>query len=122
MKKRAMEDAMKKRYVWQDVVNLYLGIWVLVTPGLNGHRLSAKLAANDVIVGILIAFFAGAALIVFRPWQESINMVLGAWLLVSPWVLGFQAVPSLMWGSVVIGVVVMFCSAVALANKRSPSR
>lgn len=113
---------MKKQYVGQDVVNLFLGVWTFLTPWVIGHHPGAVVVANYVIVGILITFFAGAAVIAFRPWQEGINMVLGAWLLISPWVLGFRAIPSLMWSAFVIGVLVVSCSALALIKKQSHER
>lgn len=110
---------MKKQYVGQDVVNLFLGIWAFLTPWVLGHHPGAGVVADYVITGILITFFAGAGMIAYRPWQEGINMALGAWLLVSPWVLGFSAIPSMMWSAVVIGVLVVICSAFGLIKKQS---
>ena len=110
---------MKRKYLGQDVVNVILGIWAFVTPWVIGHRPGPVVIANYVIVGILITFFACSALVTFRAWQEGINMALGAWLLVSPWVLGFSAIASMMWSAVVIGVLVAICSAFALGKKQS---
>jgi hypothetical protein len=114
-----MKDVMNKRNVRQDLVNLYLGIWAVLTPWLVGHHPGTGVVADYVVVGILISFFAIAALIAFRPWQEGVNIVLGAWLLVSPWVLGFRANPSLAGSAVLIGILVTICSALALLRKRS---
>ena len=114
-----MEDVVKKRYVGQDVVNLFLGIWAFLTPGVFGYHAGAGFVANYVIAGIPITFFAGAAVIAFPPWQEGMNMALGAWLLVSPWVPGFSAIPSMMWSAVVIGVLVVICSAFGLIKRQS---
>ena len=80
---------------------------------------SSAVVADYGIAGILIAFFACAALIAFRPWQEGVNIVLGAWLLVSPWVLGFEANQSATPSAVLIGVLVIICAALALLRKRS---
>ena len=108
---------MKKQYVRQDVVNVFLGIWTFLTPWALGYHHGAGVVANYVIVGILITFCAGAAVISFRPWQEGITMALGTWLLVSPWVLGFSAIASMMWSAVVIGVLVVVCSVFGLIKK-----
>ena len=110
---------MKKQNMRQDLVNLYLGVWAVLTPWLVGHHPGTGVVADYVVVGILISFFAVAALIAFRPWQEGVNIVLGAWLLVSPWVLGFRANPTLAGSAVLIGILVIICSAVALIRRRS---
>ena len=110
---------MNKRNVRQDLVNLFLGIWAVLTPWLVGHHPAAAVVADYGIVGILITFFACAALIAFRPWQEGINIVLGAWLLVSPWVLGFEANQSVTRYAVLIGVLVIICAALSLLRGRS---
>jgi formate hydrogenlyase subunit 4 len=112
-------EAMKNGFIGQDFVNVFLGIWAFLTPWVIGHHGGAAVVANYVIVGILITLFASAAIVAFRPWQEAINIVLGAWLLVSPWLVGFKAIPSLMWSAVVIGVLVMLCSAIGLIERRS---
>jgi hypothetical protein len=110
---------MNKRNVRQDLVNLYLGIWAVLTPWLVGHHPAAAVVADYGIAGILIVLFACAALIAFRPWQEGVNIVLGAWLLVSPWVLGFEANHSVTPSAVLIGALVIICAALALLGKRS---
>ncbi len=38
--------------------------------------------------GIAIAIFAIAALAALAEWEEWVNLVLGLWVLVSPWVVG----------------------------------
>jgi SPW repeat len=109
---------MKKQSRGQDVINLFLGIWAFLTPWAFGYHLGVAVA-NYVIIGILITFFSGAALVAFRTWEEGINIVLGAWLLISPWLLGFRAIPSLMWSAVVIGALVILWSAIGLIKGRS---
>jgi hypothetical protein len=112
-----MEKPIKKQRVWQDVLNLFLGIWTFLTPWVVGQHPGATVVNNYVSVGILITFCAGAALVAFRPWQEGINMVLGAWLLISPWWLEFRTVPAFVWSAIVIGALVMLCSAMAAIER-----
>jgi hypothetical protein len=107
----------KKRHAWQDVVNLLLGIWAFLTPWVVGHHPVATIVDNYVVVGVVITFCAGAAVIAFRPGQEGINMVLGAWLLISLWWLEFRTVPAFVWSAIVIGALVMLCSAMAAIER-----
>jgi len=41
-------------------------------------------------VGIFIAVLSVAALAAFAIWEEWLNLVVGLWLIASPWLLGFQ--------------------------------
>jgi SPW repeat len=43
---------------------------------------------------------------VTESWQDSVNVVLGVWLILSPWILGFAASQAAMWNAVVVGVVI----------------
>lgn len=106
---------MKKH--WQDWVNLVLGLWVFVTPWVLQHTMATGAGAsgavtsaamwNLFIVGIAIALLAAAALFAFQVWEEWINLALGAWLLVSPWVPGFSASALLAWNAVIVGALVL---------------
>ncbi|MBS76685.1 SPW repeat protein [Variovorax sp.] len=40
-----------------------------------------------------------------KHWQDPVNVVLGVWLVVSPWVLGFQGHALAMWGAIITGLV-----------------
>jgi hypothetical protein len=106
---------MKKQH-WQDWVNLFLGIWVLVSPWAIGRDAGSALASNACIVGVAVTAVALGALIAFRLWEEWVTLVLGLWLLVSPWFLGFTVVSALAWNTVVIGIIVTVCAAWALTN------
>jgi SPW repeat len=102
---------------WQDVVNLILGAWLFISPWVLGFAPAAKVAGitaaawNAWIFGIVIGVFAIAALIKARPWEEWINLIAGAWVFVSPWVLGFYSGhPLVLWNSLIVGALVFALS------------
>ena len=43
------------------------------------------------ISGILIIVTEVVTLSVYRAWEEWINVILGAWLVICPWVLGISS-------------------------------
>jgi hypothetical protein len=45
-----------------------------------------------------------------KHWQDPVNAVLGVWLIVSPWALGFQAETVAMASAVVLGVALLAAS------------
>jgi hypothetical protein len=90
---------------WQDTVNLFLGIWLAVSPWILPY-LDHQLAAwNTRLTGLAIAVTAGAALINYEPWKEWVNVILAAWLIVSPWILGYSEVGAAFYNQFAIGIV-----------------
>jgi SPW repeat len=110
---------MENRYSWQDFLSLYLGAWAFLTPRVIGRPAAVAVIASYIIVSVLISFFAIVGLVVFRPWPECVNIVLGGGLMASPWLLGFEAIGSLMRSALLIGTLVIICSAWSLSEKQS---
>lgn len=38
-----------------------------------------------------------------KHWTDAVNAVLGVWLVVSPWLMGYQDVSAAMWTAVIVG-------------------
>ncbi len=96
-----------------DVVNLILGAWLFATPWFYGFAFCAA-GLNAWIMGGLIALLAIAALAAFAEWEEWINLLLGLWVLVAPWALGFAENVDAMGNHVVVGIVVAALAAIEL--------
>ncbi len=92
-------------------INLVLGIWLIISPFLLGH--SDVSFWNQIIVGLIIAVLA--AIRAFgaydAPWMSWVNVALGIWLIISPWVLGYSVVASALWNDVIVGVLVIVLGA-----------
>ncbi|HZP98192.1 MAG TPA: SPW repeat protein [Reyranella sp.] len=102
-----MTDIAKKlNDQWQDTANLVLGIWLLISPWLLGYAAESKPAWNAHTVGVIVAVAAVAALIAFQKWEEWVNVALAAWLIVSPYLLGFASLQVALWNQFVVGVLV----------------
>jgi hypothetical protein len=91
---------------WKDAANLVLGIWLVVSPWILAYEAEATPAWNAHVVGVVIAVAALAALIAFHEWEEWVNTALAAWLIVSPFLLGFSGLQAALWNQLVLGVVV----------------
>ena len=88
---------------WQDSVTLVLGVWTVASPWLLGFQTDATAMGNAVVIGGLIA--AIGLIAVFRPlfWEEWANLVLGVWLVISPWALEFTGIQQALVSAVVVG-------------------
>jgi SPW repeat len=72
-----------------DVANLFLGMILFFSPWLFALPAGAPCQTASTI-GIFIAVASIAALAAFALWEEWLNLIAGAALIVSPWLLGFQ--------------------------------
>jgi hypothetical protein len=91
---------------WQDALNLLLGIWLAVSPFALSYADQAIPAWNAHATGITIAGVAAAAMIAYRFWEEWINAILAAWLIVSLWILDLGGLQAAAWNQVVVGILV----------------
>lgn len=91
---------------WQDPVNLILGLWLVVSPWALKFQAETNPTWNAVILGIVIAAVALIALFRVMAWEEWVNLVLGIWLVISPWMVGFSGLVTAMWNAVIVGAVV----------------
>jgi hypothetical protein len=95
----------------QDWINLALATLLFLSPwalGFADHLTAARTAWAS---GIVIAFIALAAIVEFAEWEEWINLLLGLWLIIAPWVLGFAGVALAMRAHVALGVLIALFSA-----------
>jgi hypothetical protein len=91
---------------WQDAANLVLGIWLAVSPWVLAYAGEVAPAWNAHAVGVVIAVAAAAALAAFQRWEEWVTVALAAWLIVSPYLLGFGTLQSAIWNQSVVGILV----------------
>lgn len=92
---------------FQDWINLVLAAFLFVSPWLFGFTDNATASWNAWICGVLIAALALAAIAWFAEWQEWINVVLGAWVAIAPWILGFGAAATATWIHVILGLAII---------------
>jgi hypothetical protein len=105
---------------WQDPINLILGLWVLISPWVLAYTASSNATGNAVVVGILVAVAGLLATTQWQMWEEWAELVLGIWLIISPWVLGFSDVKSATYNDVILGIVIAVLGAWSLATTRNP--
>jgi hypothetical protein len=104
-----------------DIINLVLGVVLLLSPWMFGFEPGAP-TQNAVIFGIVIAVLAIAGLVAFAEWEEWLNLIAGLWVLVSPWVLGFQGstTPTRVHLTIGIAVAVLAGIEIYLVHRRPP--
>ncbi|WP_456444963.1 SPW repeat protein [Deinococcota bacterium DY0809b] len=53
-----------------------------------------------------------------KRWQDWVNLVLGLWLVVSPWVLAFSQNGAALWNALIVGAIFVVLSLLALADAK----
>ena len=107
---------------WQDWVELVLGAWLAASPWLLGFSGVELAMSNAVILGALIMAYALVELGIPRTWEEWISLVMGAWLVISPFVLGFSGYRVASWNVILVGVLLAVFAAWAMALNKDISR
>lgn len=87
-----------------DVGNLILGVLLIFSSWMFGFTTEPQ-SVNALLSGIILAAVSTTALMAFAAWEEWLNLAVGLWLIVSPWVLSFQSIEAVRI-EVTIGVVV----------------
>ena len=97
-----------------DLVNVVLGLCLVFAPWALGFTSEMAATRNAWIVGAAIALIALGALFAFREWEEWVNLALGVWAILAPWLLGFATVAAALYAHVIIGLIVGVLAALDL--------
>jgi len=77
---------------------------------------SKTIATNDQITGPLIATFSIIAMFETTRNVLLLNLLIGAWLLMAPWILGYQS-DTAFWSDYLVGMLALILSQVKLKRQ-----
>lgn len=96
-------------------INAALGLYLIASPWIWGYGAHGSAVWNSVAAGAVIALFAAAR--VRDPHHVStlswVNLMLGAWTIVSPWVFGYSPNGAAMWNNIILGAAVIVLAIVS---------
>ena len=108
---------------WQNWANVLFGILLFISPWVYGVHNHLALTAyahagwNAWIVGIAVTLIALWSLDAPRSSiPEWINVLLGIWLFISPWVLGFVGLTASAWTAWILGILIVAAAAWAIVE------
>lgn len=98
---------MKPERRWQDWANMVFGMLLFFSPWAFGYFETALIATwNAWILGVAVFIVAVSVLYQFKIWEEWVNLVLGAWLILAPFALGFTDTAFAMWTHIALGLLI----------------
>lgn len=111
---------------WQDWLIAVVGVWLVISNWFLAYAIPEAAPAttgsviywNAIGSGVLAIVLGIAALASFRIWEEWADIVLGLWLVASPWALGFASVSTAVWNVALCGAVIILSAVWALYDTR----
>ncbi|ATD59594.1 MAG: SPW repeat protein [Janthinobacterium svalbardensis] len=92
---------------WQDQVILLLGLWLLVSPWAFSYPEGSPQMINAFASGLVIAVLAAFDLYKTYFWAVVVNLLVGVWVGVSPWVLRIAEQRVVLWNELIVGIAVV---------------
>src|SRR5262249_9509776 len=104
-----MSDSMEIQaaWAWEDWVDMVLGSCLAWSPCILWFSDDPRAAApNGLLVGIAVAALRALTFLAYSVIEEWVDVVLGAWLIVSPWVLSGSPNLAVVADFVIVGALV----------------
>jgi 4-amino-4-deoxy-L-arabinose transferase-like glycosyltransferase len=92
---------------WQDQLTVVLGLWLIFSPLVFGFPPEAPQALNFYLAGLAMVVLAAWDLIKTYMWAVVLNILIGIWVVVSPWVLSMSGFRDIVNNAVIIGLAVI---------------
>lgn len=104
---------------WEDWCGMLLGALIVVSPWFPiyeeavtaGHQ---TLILNTVVIGLAVFCLSQLEYVALQRWQEVITLMVGLWLVVSPYVLGYSGAGFLRVYHTSLGAVVVLLGVLQL--------
>ena len=101
-----------ERHHWEVWLIAAIGLWVIISPHALAVPFTDETRAGAfrwsfVGPGCFVALLAISAIGRFYAWEAVAAAALGAWLILSPWIVGFAGFPLALWSAVVPGAAIV---------------
>ena len=109
---------MRKIKHWQDAVNAVIGFALILSPLALRYIDESVATTNAVVIGLALVAAALGAMLTPKAWEEWTEVILGLWMVLSPWALGFGAHMTAMYVAVACGALVVLFALWTLATDK----
>ena len=108
------------KYIWKNSLCMLAGLWLWISPFVLHFKLGSDASSNANVVGIFIGALSMMAIATPQVWEEWTKVILGLWLLASPWLLGFSHQTVAAANIMIVGLAVVVLSLWSLARGNMP--
>ena len=85
----AVKDYLKTHRTWQDGMGLLFGMTIGLSPYIAAEVSNIPVVLNAAFSGLAILMIAQLELVRLRRWEEVLELALGLWVIVSPFVFAY---------------------------------
>lgn len=104
-------------------IDMVGGLWLIIAPFVLGYATVSGALWNDVIFGIAIVVLAASREVgegYKHAWPSWVNALIGLWLIIAPFAIGYSFIQQALWNDVIIGIAVaVLATWSALATPRN---
>lgn len=104
----------------QDKLALGIGAALFVSPWVLQYTDLVGATENAWLCGVVIMGVAVAAILTFTRWQHWHGLILGLWIVITPWVLDFAAAIEPTIAHVLLGGLLLVCEGWEIWDVRHP--
>ncbi len=90
---------------WEDYLSAAIGVLVVLSPALAAGNAATAVTISTGFVGVMIVALAMLELMSLQRWEEVLELICGAWVIASPFVLNYGG-QLRVWHFVLGGIVV----------------
>jgi SPW repeat len=97
-----------------NIIVIIAGLGLALSPWYLGYTAESHAAWNAWIVGAGVAVVGALAIFAFHEAEEWVNLALGVWAVIAPWLLGFAALAAATTAHMIAGLIVAIMAACSL--------
>ena len=91
---------------WEDWVGMLIGVLIGISPWLADQQTDPVVMWNAVLVGALVLVLAQLEYVSLQRWEEIGEIVLGLWLVASPFIFGYAEGGQLRYWHFILGAII----------------
>ena len=91
-----------------SILNVIAGVWLIISSFVLGYTALPTAVWDTLIVGVVVVIFSWvrAAYPARNVGLSWLNLLLGVWLIISPFIFAYGAFPRPTWNDVILGIIV----------------
>ncbi|MGN6309210.1 MAG: SPW repeat protein [Xanthobacteraceae bacterium] len=96
---------------WEDWFGMLLGLLIALSPWAAGDEVGHAAVWNAALIGVAVFFLAELEYVALTRWEETGQLLLGLWLVMSPYVFGYFNTGTLrFWHSTLGGLIILLAA------------
>jgi hypothetical protein len=102
---------------WEDWCDWLLGIWLILSPWILRFESDSAATVATVLAGFFVIRTELVTLTIFRLWEEWVNLAMGGFVALAPWLLELES-PRATGNLAIVGVLIAMLAVYEIRSAR----